>query len=89
MTPSTTAQVLPHFPSEQTRPASHVVPHVPQLLGSCLVSEQRLPHLVVPPAHSETHSPLVQTSLGLQAVSQDPQWSWSIIVIAHLSPQKV
>jgi hypothetical protein len=48
-----------------------------------------LPHLMVPPTQSRAHTPLVQTSPALQALSQDPQWSWSLVVFAHTLPQAV
>jgi hypothetical protein len=79
----------PHVPAEQTRPASHCLPQVPQFDGSTAASTHDCPHLVVPAPHVSVHAPEEQTWLASHFVPQAPQFSGSLAVDAQAEPHWV
>jgi hypothetical protein len=78
---SVAAQVLTQLPCEQTRPASHTLPHVPQLLASALVFTQAAPHFERGETHEQT--PLMQACSAEQLVLHEPQCCASVCELKH------
>jgi hypothetical protein len=62
-------------PAMHVVPAAHVVPQVPQFIGSIVGSTHTLPHDACPVGHITRQVPSVHASLSAQALSQVPQCS--------------
>ena len=60
-------------PAEQTSPVVQVVPQVPQLFGSIIVSAQAVPQTMEPPGQLTLHLPVEQIWPVGQALPQVPQ----------------
>src|SRR5580658_4004185 len=75
-----------HVPAEQTLPALHVLPHVPQFWESIFVLVQTPPQSVVPLPQLGAHVPAEHTSPVGQALPHLPQLASSVIGSTQTDP---
>lgn len=68
----------PHILALHVWPLPHTVPHMPQFVGSLVVSTQAPPQSVVPPMQFAAQAPLEQTWPPGQMVPHMPQLLESI-----------
>jgi hypothetical protein len=61
------------MPAVHAVPAAHVVPQVPQFIGSVVGSTQVLLQAACPASHTTWQAPAVHVSLSAHAWSQSPQ----------------
>ncbi len=78
-----------HSPPLQFEPDGQVLPQVPQLFGSVVMSTQELLQFVRPVPHVVTHAPAEQTWPELQALAHAPQLSGSLWVSVQTPSQRV
>jgi hypothetical protein len=81
------------FPPEHTRPAGHIVPHVPQFALSVITFVQNgvepFGHIVVPPPHDVEQVPIEHTWPLPHFTPHPPQFAGSHFVSMQLDPHIV
>jgi hypothetical protein len=76
-----------HAPLKHCWPPEHLVPQVPQLFASDLVSVQPMPHAVRPVPQVAAHTPAEHTSVAPHLVAHAPQLSGSLDVSTQAPEQ--
>src|SRR5687767_1088717 len=80
-------QLAMHVDAPQTSPAAQTVVHIPQWVGSLVISTQTPPQSVSPPGHA--HIPARHSIPPEQTTPQAPQLVSSLSRLTQVPPQSV